>query len=80
MIATHRRDAVELIGDALRRSGLVPERVDRVIRTGGSSSIPLFVNVLGELFGANRVAEHALFTGVALGLAARARQLDLPME
>jgi hypothetical protein len=40
----------------------------------------LFVNVLGELFGANRVAEHALFTGVALGLAARARQLDLPME
>jgi molecular chaperone DnaK (HSP70) len=46
--------------------------VQHVIRTGGSSSIPVFIDMLAGLFGRDRIVEENLFTGVAAGLAVRA--------
>ncbi len=59
------RDAV--LG-VVTHSGVKPEQIDAVVRTGGSSSIPVFLNMLGELFGADKLVTEDLFTGVAAGL------------
>lgn len=80
MIAAQRREVGELVDAVLRQAGIAAADVACVARTGGSSSIPSFVALLGERFGAGRVAEHALFTGVAAGLAVRAEQLRLAMH
>ncbi|MCC7448353.1 MAG: Hsp70 family protein [Anaerolineae bacterium] len=54
--------------DVVQRSGVKPEQIDAVVRTGGSSSIPIFLDMLGELFGADKLATEDLFTGVTAGL------------
>ncbi len=59
------RDAVI---DVTRRSGLRPDQIDAVVRTGGSSSIPIFLDTLGELFGPEKLVTEDLFTGVTAGL------------
>ncbi len=59
------RDAVV---DVTERSGLAPEQIDAVVRTGGSSSIPMFLDTLGELFGPEKLVTEDLFTGVTAGL------------
>jgi len=59
------RDAVV---DVVQRSGVKPEQIDAVVRTGGSSSIPIFLAMLGELFGADKLVTEDLFTGVTAGL------------
>ena len=51
--------------------------VQHVIRTGGSSSIPVFIDMLAGLFGRERIVEEDLFTGVAAGLAVRAAKSDV---
>jgi hypothetical chaperone protein len=59
------RDAVV---DVVERSGLLPGQIDAVVRTGGSSSIPVFLDMLGELFGPEKLVTEDLFTGVTAGL------------
>jgi hypothetical chaperone protein len=60
----------------LERSGLKPAQIDRVVRTGGSSQIPLFVNLLEELFGAEKVRAIDVFSSVTSGLAVRAFEIE----
>ena len=64
---------VRRIGNCLERaievSGLEPEEIDVVLRTGGSSRIPRFVRLLAERFGPGRLREQDPFTSVAAGLA-----------
>jgi len=43
-----------------------------VVKTGGSSSIPLFTAMLARLFGAEKVKASNAFSSVAAGLAIRA--------
>jgi len=52
------------------RSG--PEQIDAVVRTGGSAQIPRFVEMLGGIFGPERVVLSDVFSGVTAGLAIRA--------
>ncbi|MEP7287527.1 MAG: Hsp70 family protein [Chloroflexota bacterium] len=59
------RDAVI---DVTERSGLAPQEIDAVVRTGGSSSIPIFLEMLGQLFGPEKLVTEDLFTGVTAGL------------
>ncbi|MCU0488724.1 MAG: Hsp70 family protein [Anaerolineales bacterium] len=59
----------------LARAGLKAARIDRVIRTGGSSQIPLFVDLLGEMFGYEKVHAIDIFSSVTAGLAIRGQQL-----
>ncbi len=60
---------------ALRESDVKASDVDLVIRTGGSSRIPAFVERLADRFGEDRLAERDAFTTVALGLGIRACEL-----
>ena len=52
----------------LNENSLLPEIIDSVIRTGGSSLIPAVKNTLDDLF-PGKVIEHNPFTSVATGLA-----------
>ncbi len=60
----------------LDRSGLRPGQIDRVIRTGGSSQIPIFNQLLNDLFGAEKVQSIDTFSSVTSGLGIRARQIS----
>jgi hypothetical chaperone protein len=64
----------EMIVDTLMRADVQAGNVQHVIRTGGSSSIPVFIDMLAGLFGRERIVEEDLFTGVAAGLAVRSDQ------
>lgn len=54
--------------DVVARSGLEPSQIDAVVRTGGSSSIPAFLDMLAEQFGPEKLVTEDLFTGVTAGL------------
>ena len=56
------------VEDTLTKSGLAPNDIDLVLRTGGSSLIPAVRRILEERF-PGRVVEHDPFTSVAAGLA-----------
>jgi hypothetical chaperone protein len=76
-IARERRLIAQVIDETLERAGVGAAQVDHVVRTGGSSSIPVFVEMLAERFGREKIVAQSLFTGVASGLAVKAAQLDL---
>jgi hypothetical chaperone protein len=59
----------ECVMRTLDKAKLKPKDIDIVIRTGGSSLIPVFENMLIEIFGSDKVTEFDPFTSVAAGLA-----------
>jgi hypothetical chaperone protein len=63
------RAVEQAIDLALHQAGLTTADIDVVLRTGGSSRVPRFVRMLSEKFGAERLREMDVFTGVAAGLA-----------
>jgi hypothetical chaperone protein len=65
--------------DTLERSGLQPDEIDTVVRTGGSAQIPYFIEMMGRIFGPEKVVLSDVFTGVTAGLAIRAH-LDHDMK
>jgi len=58
--------------DTMCASGLAPAQINAVVKTGGSSSIPVFSEMLAEIFGAAKVKESNYFSSVTAGLAIRA--------
>ena len=58
--------------DTLARSGLEASEIDTVVRTGGSAQIPYFVEMMGRVFGPEKVVLSDVFSGVTSGLAIRA--------
>ena len=74
-IARDGRIIRDTIVQTLDSAGLRVDQIDFVIRTGGSSSIPYFIEMLAGMFGRDKVVESDLFTSVASGLAVRAAQL-----
>jgi hypothetical chaperone protein len=69
-VETHRIETC--LTDTLRRSGLTASEIDAVVRTGGSAQIPRFIDMLGRLFGPDKVVLSDTFSGVTAGLAIRA--------
>jgi hypothetical chaperone protein len=65
-------DVENVLLDTIARSGLEPEEIDAVVKTGGSSNIPLFTEMLTRIFGAEKVKESNAFTSVVAGLAIKA--------
>ncbi len=63
------REVSACIDRALAAAGLTAADIDVVLRTGGSSRIPRFVRMLADKFGADKLKEMDVFTGVAAGLA-----------
>jgi hypothetical chaperone protein len=68
------RAVAQCVDRALVAAGLAPAAIDVVLRTGGSSRIPAYVRMLAEKFGAEKLQEMDVFTGVASGLAIAASQ------
>ncbi|MCC6569834.1 MAG: Hsp70 family protein, partial [Anaerolineales bacterium] len=65
-------DVEKVLLDTIAKSGLDVEQIDAVVKTGGSSNIPLFTGMLGRLFGAEKVKESNAFSSVVAGLAIKA--------
>lgn len=57
--------------DTVADSGLEPEQIDAVVKTGGSSNIPAFTRMLAQVFGAEKIKESDTFSSVTAGLAIR---------
>jgi hypothetical chaperone protein len=57
-------------------SGLSAEKIDAVVRTGGSSSIPASLDLLGTIFTPEKLVTEDIFAGVTSGLGIRAWELD----
>lgn len=66
-------DVKKVLLDTIAKSGLEPGQIDAVVKTGGSSNIPLFTGMLEKIFGAEKVKESNAFSSVVAGLAIKAR-------
>jgi hypothetical chaperone protein len=62
------------LSSLLRQAALRDEQIDVVLRTGGSASIPLYIGLLEERFGADRVIAQDAFTSITAGLAILAHE------
>ncbi len=62
--------------ETIARSGLEPGDIDRVLRTGGSSQIPLFVRLLEDMFGRDKVLGINTFSSVTSGLAIIGHEIE----
>ena len=71
-IDDHRQQIEKVLLETLLASGLEPEQVDTVVTTGGSSNIPLFNQMLENVFGPAKVRRSNAFSSVTAGLALRA--------
>jgi molecular chaperone DnaK (HSP70) len=60
--------------DTLSASGMEPGQIDAVVKTGGSSNIPMFTEMLMMIFGADKVIASDVFNSVTAGLAIKANQ------
>jgi hypothetical chaperone protein len=65
-------DVEKVLLDTIARSGLEPGQIEAVVKTGGSSNIPLFTEMLARIFGKEKVKESNAFTSVVAGLAIKA--------
>lgn len=62
----------EIRGVVLRtldKAKVKPEQIDVVVRTGGSSLIPIFEKMLVDIFGKQKIQQFETFTSIAAGLA-----------
>lgn len=62
----------QVLIETLAAAGLEPGQIDAVVKTGGSSNIPLFTALLARIFGAEKVKQSNTFSSVVAGLAIRA--------
>src|SRR5919106_1282321 len=65
-------DVEKVLVDTIAKSGLEPGEIDAVVKTGGSSNIPLFTEMLTRIFGAEKVKESNAFTSVVAVFAIKA--------
>ena len=65
-------DVEKVLLDTIAKSGLEIEEIDAVVKTGGSSNIPLFTEMLVRIFGEEKVKQSSSFTSVVAGLAIKA--------
>lgn len=59
----------EVVLKTLKKANLEPGQIDQVVKTGGSSMIPIFSEMLEGIFGKEKVVTFETFTSIAAGLA-----------
>jgi hypothetical chaperone protein len=77
-ILEHRQQIEEVLMDTIIASGLEPEQIDAVVKTGGSSNVPVFSEMLERIFGTDKVKSSDVFNSVTAGLAISAHQKKSP--
>ena len=73
-IQEHREQIQQVLMDTVSASGMEPGQIDAVVKTGGSSNIPVFSEMLGRTFGPEKVKSSDVFNSVTAGLAIKAHQ------
>jgi hypothetical chaperone protein len=73
-ILEHRKQIEKILLDTVAASGMEPGQIDAVVKTGGSSNIPVFSEMLGSIFGPGRVKSSDVFNSVTAGLAIKAHK------
>ena len=73
-IREHREQIEQVLLDTVTSSGLEPGQIDSVVKTGGSSNIPMFSLILERIFGNDKVQASDVFNSVTAGLAIKAHQ------
>jgi hypothetical chaperone protein len=63
----------QVLRSTLSAAGLEAGEIDAVVKTGGSSNIPLFSDLLVKIFGAQKVKQSNAFSSVVAGLAIKAK-------
>ncbi|HVU12939.1 MAG TPA: Hsp70 family protein [Phototrophicaceae bacterium] len=66
----------DYLDNLLREAEIKPDDIDVVIRTGGSSQIPAFVNMLETRFGREKVRAVDTFSSVTSGLGIIAHRIE----
>jgi molecular chaperone DnaK (HSP70) len=69
-----RQQIEQVLLDTVSASGMEPRQIDAVVKTGGSSNIPLFSEMLNRIFGRKKVTASDVFNSVTAGLAIKAYQ------
>ena len=67
------------VDQAMARSGLAPDAIDRVFLTGGTSFVPAVRALFQNRFGADRIETGGEFESIAAGLALIGREADLDL-
>lgn len=65
------------IDEVMRKSNLRTDQIQAVLRTGGSSEVPVIIELLSKKFGADKVREINPFTTVVGGLAIKAQEIGV---
>ncbi|RYG08374.1 MAG: Hsp70 family protein, partial [Caulobacteraceae bacterium] len=65
------------VDEAIERSGLAADRIDRVFLTGGTSFVPAVREIFHRRFGAERIETGGEFESIASGLALIGREPNL---
>lgn len=73
-IREYQEQIEKVLLDTIIASGLEPEQIDAVVKTGGSSNIPAFTLMLENIFGPEKVKASEAFSSVTAGLAIKAYQ------
>lgn len=73
-IHEHGEQIEQVLMDTVTASGLELDQIDAVVKTGGSSNIPVFSEMLGRIFGTDKVKASDVFNSVTAGLAIKAHQ------
>jgi len=72
------QEEIKLVEEGVRQvvadAGLKPSQVDLVLRTGGTSAVPVFTRLLATIFGEEKLREMDLLTSVVGGLAVIAHE------
>lgn len=71
-IREYQEQIERVLVDTVIASGLEPEQIDAVVKTGGSSNIPAFSEMLYKIFGPEKVKASDVFSSVTAGLAIKA--------
>src|SRR3989344_3253463 len=69
LISPRIEEAKKTVERTLRSAGLEPEQIGAVVRTGGSSLMPIVQRMLEEMFGREKVQMFDPFTSIAAGFA-----------
>ncbi|MEN5363002.1 Hsp70 family protein [Brevundimonas intermedia] len=67
------------VDEAMARSGLAPDAIDRVFLTGGTSFVPAVRAIFQSRFGSERIETGGEFESIAAGLALIGREPDLDL-
>lgn len=78
MIAHELHEVESGVHAVIAESGLRPDEIDVVLRTGGSSAVPAFVNMLARIFGEHKLRELAPLVSVVGGMAVIAHNNERP--